>query len=255
MPKAIFKGMLSFGLVNIPIALYNVAEPKLLAFRLLHKKCKKPIKLKKYCEYCGVELKKQDIVHGIKIGKDKYIEFSEEQIKALKPKGKADIEIVLFTDAIEIDDIYFDKAYYMLPQRPGEKAYWLFYEILKLTGRIGIVKFIFHEKEYLGFIKAYKQGLLLRILHYAYKIRKIGKLIAEKPKIKFSNQELNLARELVNKLYKEKFNIEQFRDEFSKKIEEILMKKLKIEVKIEKEKKKKKEKKTLIELLKKSVKS
>ncbi|MEM2707620.1 MAG: Ku protein [Candidatus Pacearchaeota archaeon] len=249
MPKSIFKGNLSFGLVNIPISLYKVAEPKFLEFHLIHKKCKKPIKLRKYCEYCKVELKKEDITHAIKIGKE-YIEFSEEQIKALKVSGRGDIEIILFTDEIEIDPIYFDKAYYVLPSK-SEKAYWLFYEILKLSGKIALVKFIFRNKEYLGFIKAYKNSLLLRILHYHHEIIPIEIFDIEKPKIKFSKEEIKLAKELVNKLYKEKIDMKDFRDEFSKRIEEILMKKLKIEIK-EKEKEKKKE--TLVELLKKSVK-
>lgn len=251
MPKAIFKGNLSFGLINIPIVLYKIAESKFFEFHLIHKKCKKPIKLKKYCEYCKVELKKEDITHAIKLGKE-YVEFSEEQIKALKVKGKADIEIILFTDEIEIDPIYFDKAYYVFPAK-SEKSYWLFYEILKLTGKIALIKFIFRNKEYLGFIKAYKNCLLLRILHYYYEILPLEKFDIEKPKIKFSREEIELAKELVNKLYKEKIDIKEFKDEFNKKIEEILIKKLKVEVKINKEEKKKREKETIIELLKKSL--
>jgi len=249
MAKAVFKGLLSFGLVNIPIALYNVAEPKLITFRLLHKKCKKPIKLKKYCEHCNVDLKKEDIVHGIKIG-NRYIEFTKEQIEALKPKGKTDIEIIMFTDPIEIDDIYFDKAYYIFPTK-DEKAYWLFEEVLRINNKVAIVKFIFHEKEHLGFIKPYKKGLLLRLLHYAYEIKKIETLLEEKPKIKFKKEEIELANKLIQSLYNQTFRIEDFRDEFSKKIEEALSKELKIKVKEEKEKKKKE---TLIELLQKSLK-
>jgi DNA end-binding protein Ku len=249
MVKAIFKGLLSFGLVNVPIALYNVAEPKLISFRLLHKKCKKPIKLKKYCDYCNIELKKEDIVHGIKVG-NKYIEFTKEQIQALKPKGKADIEIVMFTDPIEIDDVYFDKAYYIFPIQE-DKAYWLFEEVLRANNKVAIVKFIFHEKEHLGFIKPYKKGLLLRLLHYAYEIRKIESLIEEKPKIKFKKEEIELANKLVESLYSQSFRIEDFRDEFSKRIEEEISRGLKIKAKEEKEKKKKE---TLIELLQKSIK-
>jgi len=250
MAKAIFKGLLSFGLVNIPIALYNVAEPKLISFRLLHKKCKKPIKLKKYCDYCDLELKKEDIVHGIKVG-NKYIEFTKEQIEALKPKGKADIEIVMFTDPIEIDDIYFDKAYYIFPIKE-DKAYWLFEEVLRANNKVAIVKFIFHEKEHLGFIKPYKKGLLLRLLHYSYEIKKIESLIEEKPKIKFKKEEIELANKLLESLYSQTFKIENFKDEFTSKIEEAISKELKVKIKEEKEIKRKKE--TLIELLEKSVK-
>ncbi len=222
--KSIWKGSISFGLVNIPIKLYSAIESKSFGFRLLCNTCKTPIKYKRWCQNCDKEVQWQDIIKGFEIRKNTFITVSKEQIEKLKPEKSDMIDIIAFTDSYQIEPIYLEKHYYISPDKSGEKAFFLFQEVLRSAAKTAIGRFVMREKEYTCAINAYKKGLLLTTLSYAYEVRDIDTIEELKEKPKMTKEELTLANQLISKLYDEKFDITAFKDTFSEKLREMLKK-------------------------------
>jgi len=250
--KSVWNGSLSFGLVNIPIKLYSAVEPKVLGFRLLCGKCKTPIQYKRWCPNCKKEVPWEDVVRGLEITKGNYFVLTKEKLEKLKPEKTDVIDIIEFVDKGMIDPIYFDKNYYVVPEKAKEKAYFLFQEVLEATAKIAIGRFVMREKEYLCAIESYKGGLLLVTLNYDYEIRDIKKVEELKVRPKLNKEELKLAKELINKLYEKEFDISEFKDTFAQKLKEVIKKSLKGE-KIIVKKEKAIPKKTLMAALKASI--
>jgi DNA end-binding protein Ku len=252
--KSIWNGSISFGLVNIPIKLYSAIESKSFSFRMLDKKTQSPIKYKRVAEKSGKEVPWAEIVKGIEIAKGKFFVPTKEQLDAIKPEKSDSIDIVEFVDQDQIDPVYFNSHYYVGPAKEKEKTYFLFKEILQNTARTALGRFVMREKEYVCTIKAYKEGLLLTTLNYSYEVRDIKEVDNMLSAPKIGKPELQLAQELINKLYKTQFNIEQFKDTFADEMEKIMKKAAKGEV-IEAAKVTKKERKedNLIAALKASL--
>jgi DNA end-binding protein Ku len=221
--KSIWNGSISFGLVNIPVKLYSAVESKSFGFRMLDKQGN-PIKYKRVSEKTGKEVAWGDIVKGVEINKGKFFVPSKDQIAAIKPEKSDTIDIVEFVDQDQIDPVYFNSHYYVGPAKEKEKTYFLFREILQVTARTALGRFVMREKEYVCTIKAYKEGLLLTTLNYAYEIRDIAEVDNVAASTKISKAELTLAKELINKLYNNRFNIEQFKDTFAEEMEKLMKK-------------------------------
>jgi len=228
--KSIWNGSISFGLVNIPVKLYSAIESKSFSFKMLDNKHHSPIKYKRVSEKTGKEVEWKDIVKGIEISKGKYFVPTKEQLQAIKPEKSDTIDIIEFVDQDQIDPIYFNSHYFIGPIKEKEKTYFLFKEILHRSARTALGRFVMRQKEYVCSIKAYRGGLLLTTLNYSYEIRDIKKVdnISSSPKI--LNPELVLAEELINKLYKEEFYMDEFRDDFAEEMEKMLERAAKGEV-------------------------
>jgi DNA end-binding protein Ku len=222
--KSIWNGSVSFGLVNIPIKLYSAVESKAFSFRMLDKNSHSPIKYKRVSEKTGKEVPWADIVKGIEISKGKFFVPTKEQLEAIKPEKSDTIDIVEFIDQDQLDPVYFNSHYYIGPAKAKEKTYFLFKEILQITARTALGRFVMRDKEYVCTIKAYKQGLLLTTLNYTYEIRDIKEIDNLQPAPKVNQPELKLAEELINKLYKKQLNMEQFKDTFAEEMEKIMKK-------------------------------
>lgn len=223
--KAIWTGTISFGLVSIPVKLYSAIQKHSINFKLLHKKDNSPVKYKRYCEKENKEVEWKDIVKGLEISKDKFIVISKEELEKLKPAKSDLIDVVEFIDAKHINPIYFNSHYYIAPEKEKDKAYFLFKEVLQATSKIAIIRFVMREKQYVAIISAYKNGLLLSTLNYSYEIKdikEIGEL--ETPPI-LKKEELSLAEELINKLYKPQFNIQEYKDTFLEQLKAAIKKK------------------------------
>ncbi len=252
--KSIWNGSISFGLVNIPIKLYSAVESKSFSFKMLDNKNHSPIKYKRVSEKTGEEVAWNDIVKGIEVSKGRYFVPTKEQMQSIKPEKSDTIDIVEFVDQDQIDPVYFNSHYYIGPAKEKEKTYFLFKEILQISARTALGRFVMREKEYVCTIKAYKDGLLLTTLNYAYEIRDMKKVdnVGSAPKLQ--DAELKLAGELINKLYKNRFNMAQFKDTFAEEMEKILEKASKGEViEAAKVKKKAKTEDNLIAALKASL--
>ena len=240
--KAVFKGYISFGLVNVPVKLYSAVEARAINFRLLHKKDNSPIHYKRICNQCKQEVAWKDVVKGVEYAKNKFFPVPPETLEKLKPEKSDYIDIVEFVDANAIDPIYFDKHYFVAPEKQKEKAYFLFREVLQATAKIAVGRMVMREKEYVIAIESYKKGMLLTTLNYAYEIRDINKIEELKTAPKLTAEQLNLAKELINKLYEEEFDINKFKDTFAEQLKEVIKKMAKgRKIKIKKAKKLKKQ--------------
>ncbi len=257
--KAVWSGEISFGLVNIPIKLYSAVESK-TSFRLIDKKTKTPIEYKRWNPKTKKEVPWSDVVKGLEMKKGEYFIFTKEEIDKLKPKKTDTIEIIEFVDASQIDPIYFEKHYYAAPAKKKEKPYFLFKNILQSTAKVAIGRFVMREKEYVCAITPYKKGLVITRLNYNYEIRDISKFEELKTVPKLTEGELRLAKQLINQLYEEDFDMQRFKDTFIEKLKKFIKKGIKgreIKVKEKKEEKREKEGKKeapLIQALKSSLK-
>jgi DNA end-binding protein Ku len=223
--KALWTGSIAFGLVNIPVKLYAAIEQKSLKMRLLHKDKHSPIRYKKWCDACTQEVPQDEIVRGIEVSPDEYVVISEEELQSIRPEKSGLIEIEEFIHSHEIDPIYFNSHYYVGPEKPKEKTYFLFREVLHQTAKSAIGRFVMKEKEHVCAIEAYRQGMLLTTLNYAYEIRDILQIggLDEKPKL--SRVEMDLAKQLLSQIEVSEFDITKFHDTFEEELQELVRKK------------------------------
>src|SRR3990167_2027277 len=214
--KSIWNGTVSFGLVTIPVRMYSAIEKHTLGFKMLHDKCQTPITYKRWCDHCNKEVSWEQIVKGLKVGHDKYFILTKEKIKELRPHKTDNVDVLEFVDFEAVSIIYFDSHYYLAPDKKGEKAYYLFLEALKKTGKAAVGRFVMKDKEYLCLLTPYENGLLITTLNYEYEVRdlyKIPELSKREPKI--SKTELDLAVKLINQASKKKFDISKYKDTFA----------------------------------------
>ncbi|MCL4361617.1 Ku protein [Candidatus Dependentiae bacterium] len=226
--KIVWKGTLSFGLVNININLYTAIKEHVLGFKLLHEKCHTPIQYEKYCPHCKKEVTWNEVVKGIQLKNGTYFILTQENLKKLKPEKTDSITILQFVPTEEIPPIYFENHYYIVPGKLGERAYGLLQAILKESKKTAICKFVMRDKEYLCAVDSYKNGLLLSTLHFEQEVLKIEPFESLKP-VKAEKSEITLAKQLINKLSKTKFNIDQYKDEFVEKVRKKLKEKKVVE--------------------------
>lgn len=222
--KAIWKGTLSFGLVNIPIEIYSATQTHSLGFNLLHEKCQTPINYQRFCPTCNRVVKWEEIVKGIKLSDGTYFIITPENLKKLKPEKSDTIDIIEFIDAESLAPIYLDQHYYVTPAKENDKAYFLFFEVLKKNNKVAIGRFVLKDKEYICAIHPYKNGFLLTTLNYQYEIREFKKFDDLKI-LKQDPKELKLAEQLINKLSKKSLKMEQFKDTFATELKEKIKKK------------------------------
>ena len=223
--KPLWKGSIAFGLVNIPIKLYSAVEQKPLKTRLLHKDKLSPIRYKKWCDACTQEVSQDEIVRGIEVSPDNYVIMSDEELQSIRPEKSTWIEIVEFVHSHQIDPIFFNSHYYAGPERPKDKTYFLFREVLHQTAKTAIARFVMREKEHVCAIEAYRQGLLLTTLNYEYEIRDITQVdgLDEPPHL--SQVEMDLARQLLSQITVDEFDMTRFHDTFEEELKELVERK------------------------------
>src|SRR5699024_374782 len=178
-----WKGTISFGLVNIPVKMHAATENKDIRLRQLHKKCQSPIKYKKTCPVCDEEVK------------------DEEELNALK-KEQTDkaVEIIDFVQLEDIDPIYFEKSYYLSPNEGGSKAYQLLRSALEDTGKIGVAKIMIRSKEQLAVIRIYENTLVVETIHYPDEVRAVSDVPNIPEESGVVKKELDTAKLLIDQL-------------------------------------------------------
>ena len=222
--KALWKGNISFALVNIPVKLYGASHKRDLSFHLLHKKCASPLHYERHCPACKVEVPWEETVHGYEYEKGKFVVVTDEEIEHIPLKTSKRIDILRFIDHEEIDPIYYDKAYYLEPVEGGERSYALLRETLKGTGKAALAKIAFKEKEHIAIVRDYRGTLTLHTLLYADEI--VSREALNIPqKVDIDKKELALAAELVDR-FLGRFNIEAYHDEFRDSLMEVIKAKI-----------------------------
>jgi DNA end-binding protein Ku len=164
--QAIWRGTISFSLVAIPVQLVKAVAPGRVSFHLLHSKDYSPLARKMFCPAEEALVSPDEIIRGYEIGPDRYLVVPDEELESVSPERSRTIEIVEFINMHEVDPIYYDHPYYLVPAQGGEKAYRLLVEVMRRTNKAGLAKFVLHEREYLVAVQSTEGALALITLHY-----------------------------------------------------------------------------------------
>src|SRR5690625_4506977 len=209
-----WKGTISFGLVNIPVKMHAATENKDIKLRQLHKECQTPVKYEKVCPFCDREVKNEEIVKAYEYAKDKFVLLDEEELESLrKEQGDKAVEIIDFVKLTEIDPIYFEKSYYLSPGEGGSKAYGLLRTALKDTKKIGVAKIMIRSKEQLAVIRVYANTLVVETIHYPDEVREVKEVPNVPAKIDIVKKELDTAKLLIEQLTT-KFDPANYKDDY-----------------------------------------
>lgn len=209
-----WKGSISFGLVNIPIKLHSATEDKDIKLRNIHKECHSPIKYEKTCPVCEKEIKNEDIVKAYEYTKGKFVVLDDEDLEKLKQENddKA-VEIMDFVKIQEIDPIYYNRTYYMSPGDGGGKAYSLLRKALETSEKAGLAKIIIRSKEQLAVVRVYENTLVMETIHYPDEVRKAADVPNVPAEDKVTDKELDTAIMLIDQLTTE-FKPEKYNDDY-----------------------------------------
>jgi DNA end-binding protein Ku len=212
-------------MVSIPIRLYSAGESSsAVSFNLLHAKCKSRLKQQYVCPRDNEIVPRDQMVKGYEFSKEQYVTFTEEELKAMAEEAQKAIEITEFVPASKIDPVYFDGAYYLGPDKGGEKAYRLLNEAMKETGRAALAKWAARGKQYLVLIRAADKGLVMQQLLYADEVRPLAEVPIEDAEVK--EAELKLAVQLVQQIASDEFRPENYQDEVRKRYQEAIQRKV-----------------------------
>lgn len=224
MPRAMWSGTISFGLVNVPVKLYTVLQDHDIHFHMLSKDGSCRLRRKLYCPETGDEFDWKNTARGAEVGPDQYVVVTDDELQSLKPKAARTIEIKHFVDLDQIDPIYYDRPYYLLPDEHGATAYELLLEAMKKANRVGIATFVMRGKEYLAAIRPMGDVLCLETMNYADEIVDIESLAPEHHRI--DRKQLEAAYKLIEALETD-FDPENYRNDYRDRVEELIKKKAK----------------------------
>jgi DNA end-binding protein Ku len=223
MPRAIWKGAVSFGMVNIPIKLYTATEEKDVSFNLLHKKDGVRIKQQRYCPEDDAVIEWNDVARGYEIGPDEYVIMEPEDFDKVPVDSTHAIEITDFVPADQIDPIYYQKTYYLEPDKTGGKPFALLREVLKDSQLIALAKVTLRQKEQLCTLRVYENTIAMETMLYADEIRATEDL--EVPgDIDIGDRELKMAKSLVDMLTGD-FEPEKYHDNYREALLELIERK------------------------------
>lgn len=208
--RSMWKGSLSFGLVNIPVRMYTATQAKDIRFNQLHRLCHTPIKYEKKCPTCGRAVESSEIVRGYQYETGRYVIFDGEELEQFSEQTSHTIDILRFVDLQEIDPIYFDKTYYLEPADTGGKAYALLQEALFRSGKIAVARITIRSKASLAVVRVYDSVLALETIFYPDEIRDHAQLAPAR--VPVQDRELQMALSLIASLT-EPFQPDQYQDE------------------------------------------
>jgi len=206
-PHSLGSGTISFGLVSIPVKLYSAAVSANVAFNMLHAKCGSRIKQQTFCPACQVVVERSELVRGYEFSKDQYVRVSDEELKSLEGEESKVIDIAEFVPLEQVDPIFFEKTYYLGPDKGGDKAYRLLAETMAKAKRVAVARFIMRGKESLVLVRPAQDGLMLHTMYFADEVRDFSEIDKGKS-AKVQEREGELARKLVDELSTEEFKPE-----------------------------------------------
>src|SRR5712692_7348450 len=222
--RAIWKGTVSFGLVNIPIALYPATRKEELKFRLLRKDDLSPVNYKRVAEKDGKEVPWDEIVKGYEYEKGKYVVLREEDFQRVDLEATQTVDIQDFVDIDEINPMFFYKPYYLEPQKGGDKAYALLRDSLQESKKVGIAKVVIKTRQYLAGVKPEDGALVLELMHFADELAETSQLRIPK-KVEVGKREMNMATALVDSM-SSKWNPEKYKDDYREALMEVIEEKV-----------------------------
>jgi len=216
---------ISFGLVAIPVKLYSATEASQhISFNLLHSTCGSRLRQQYFCVKEDVPVGRDEMVKGYEFAKDQYVMFSPEELKALEEVGTHSADITEFVPIAAIDPVYFDKAYYLAPDKGGAKPYALFAKALRESKRCALGRWAVRGKEYIDMIRPVEDGLVMQQLLYAVEVRSIKEI--DIPVMDVKEAELKLARQLIEQQSSNKFDPTEYKDDVTARVQAAIQKKV-----------------------------
>jgi DNA end-binding protein Ku len=228
MPRSIWSGAISFGLVNVPVKLYSAVSKKTVRFHQLHGETGSRIQQRRVDPTTGEEVSYEDIVKGYEIGKDRYVVVTPDELEALDPEKTRSIDIEDFVDESEIDPIYYDHPYYLAPAQGAEKAYRLLLDAMKQAGKVAIARVVIRNKEQLVAIRPSDNVLTMSTMNFADEVVPPDKLdeIGESDgsKEKTTKRELDMAQQLIDSLTTD-FDPDKYHDTYRERVLDLIERK------------------------------
>jgi len=224
-PHSLGSGTISFGLVSIPVRLYTAASSGNVAFNQLHGVCGSRIRQQTFCPTCNKTVERAELVRGYEFAKDQYVRVADDELKALEGEASKIIDIAEFVPLADVDPIYFEKTYYLGPDKGGEKPYRLLSDAMEKAGQVALARYVMRGKESLVLIRAAQGGLMLHTMYFADEVRDFGE-IDKGASAKIRDGELDLALQLINGLASETFSPARYSDEYRHRVLEMINKKV-----------------------------
>lgn len=223
--RSMASATISFGLVSIPVKLYAATESGgTISFNLLHEKCGSRLKQQYVCIKEEVVVPRDEMIKGYEFQKNEYVTFSAEELKELEETSTQTVDITEFVPLSQVDPIYFDRAYFLGPDKGGDRPYKLLARTMAETGRAALAKYAARGKMYLVLLRPLEDKLVMQQLHYADEVRDIGEVPVGDAELR--DPELKLAQQLVDQISRETFNPDAYEDEVKKRIEEQVQRKI-----------------------------
>ena len=223
--RPIAAGTISFGLVSIPVKLYAASDASSgVSFNMLHAKDAARLKQQYICTKDGEVVPRDQMVKGFEFTKDRYVTFTPEELKALEEQSTQAIEVVEFVPIAKVDPVYFDRSYYIGPDKGGAKAYALLSKVMQETGRVALARYAARGKMYLVMLRPLDNGIVMQQLYYADEIRPFADIPIETADV--SPKELDLAKLLVDQRAADAFKPETYEDDVKKRVLGLIQKKV-----------------------------
>jgi DNA end-binding protein Ku len=223
MAASVWSGYLTFGLISIPVRLFSGARSSGISFHQLHRDDLTRVKQQLICPAENKVLERSEIVKGYEYRKNEYVVVEPEEIKQIEPKTAKNMEILEFVKTSEVDPVYFDSSYYMMPEKAGRRPYALLTKALEESEYVGIAKLTMHNREYTVFLRPHEGGLMLHTMYYEEEVRKVEGFGA--PDVDLKDAEVKVAHQLIEALAAE-WEPEKFKDDFQENLKNLIQTKL-----------------------------
>ena len=223
MASSVWSGYLTFGLISMPVRLFSGARSSSISFHMLHRDDMTRIKQQLYCPTDNRVIERSEVVKGYEYRKNEYVVIEPEEIKKIEPKTAKTMEILEFVKSSEVDPVYFESSYYMMPEEAGRRPYALLTKALEESEYVAIAKLTMHNREYTVFLRPHEGGLMLHTMYYEEEVRKVEGFGA--PEVELRDAEVKVAHQLIEALAS-KWEPEKFHDEFQENLKKLIETKL-----------------------------
>src|ERR1700752_492361 len=223
MAASVWSGYLTFGLISIPVRLFSGAPRSGISFNMLHRPDLQRVKQQYYCPADNRVVERSEIVKGYEFRKDEYVVVEPEEIKKIEPRTAKTMEILEFVKTSEVDPVYFESSYYMIPDEAGRRPYALLTKALEESDYVAIAKLPMHNREYTVFLRPHEGGMMLHTMYYAEEVRKVEGFGA--PDVELKEAEVKVAHQLIEALADE-WDPEKYKDNFQENLKKLIETKL-----------------------------
>jgi DNA end-binding protein Ku len=223
MAASVWSGYLTFGLISMPVRLFSGARSSGISFNMLHRDDMTRVKQQLYCPADNRVIDRNEVVKGYEYRKNEYVVVEPEEIKKIEPKTAKAMEILEFVKATEVDPVYFESSYYLMPEEAGRRPYALLTKALEESEYVAIAKLTMHNREYTVFLRPHEGGMMLHTMYYEEEVRKVEGFGA--PDVELKDSEVKVAHQLIEALATE-WDPSKFRDDFQENLKKLIQTKL-----------------------------